>query len=249
MTTGADGRASELRIDLGAITANWRLLQGRHAGAVAAVLKADAYGHGAAQVAPALLAAGCRHFFVAHLDEALAIRALLPGALLAVLNGLWPGTEGAYVQHDIRPVLGSLAEIDAWAGTARRAGRALPALLHADTGMNRLGLTPAEAVALALDPARLDGVAVEYVMTHLVSAELPEDPANQAQRERFAAVCAGLPAGAAEPGQLLGPVPGPGFRLRPGAPGRRAVRREPDPRTAQPHARRGEPACAYPAGA
>jgi alanine racemase len=65
-----------LHINLGAIVANWRLLCQRHpGGAVAAVLKADAYGLGAAPVARALWEAGCRHFFVAHLAEAVALRA------------------------------------------------------------------------------------------------------------------------------------------------------------------------------
>src|ERR1700688_3090320 len=125
-----------LTIDLAAIASNWRYLTTIHAGAVGAVLKADAYGLGAAQVAPSLLAAGCQHFFVAHLSEALAIRTALPGAMLAVLNGLIPGSEPIYVEHGILPVLGSLAEVDRWTAQARRTDHALPCLLHVDTGMN-----------------------------------------------------------------------------------------------------------------
>src|SRR5580658_7358241 len=93
-----------LEIDLPAIVANWRTLCTRHPnGAVAGVVKADAYGLGAQHVAPALHAAGCRHFFVALLDEALPIRPLLPGAMLGVLNGLLPGTEPDYISHDLTP--------------------------------------------------------------------------------------------------------------------------------------------------
>ena len=69
---------AELSVDLGAVADNWRGLRARHGGAVAGVVKADAYGLGAAAVAPALHRAGCRHFFVAHLDEALAIRDRFP---------------------------------------------------------------------------------------------------------------------------------------------------------------------------
>ncbi len=209
MTTGGD--VATLTIDLAAIVANWRTLCGRHAGAVGAVLKADAYGTGAAQVAPALFAAGCRHFFVAHPDEALAIRSLVPGALLAVLNGLWPGATPDLVAHDIRPVLGSLAEIEAWADAARTAGRRLPALLHIDTGMNRLGLSPTELDTLAADPARLDPIALDYVMTHLVSAELPDDPVNALQCGRFDAACCRLPAMARSLANSSGLFLGPGF--------------------------------------
>ncbi|WP_264715870.1 alanine racemase [Limobrevibacterium gyesilva] len=189
-----------LEIDLAAIGANWCTLRALHsAGPVAGVVKADAYGLGAAQVAPVLHAAGCRHFFVAHLAEAEAIRGLLPqhgpdATLLAVLSGLIPGTEALYAESGIVPVLGSLAEIDHWAAHARRLGRILPALLHVDTGMHRLGLDARELALLAQDPARLDGIGLRYVMTHLVSAELSDDPLNETQRRRFAQACAVLPA-------------------------------------------------------
>jgi alanine racemase len=185
--------AAVLDVDLAAIVSNWRKLRSIHNGEVSAVVKADAYGLGAARVAPALLAAGCFHYFVAQLQEALAIRALLPGAMLAVLNGLPPGSEVEFDEHDILPVLGSLEEIERWAALARRLGRALPALLHVDTGMNRLGLDPRELSIVQQDHARLAGISLRYVMTHLVASEAPDDPVNVVQRQRFAAACAGLP--------------------------------------------------------
>lgn len=170
------------------------MLCARHlAGPVAGVVKANAYGLGAGTVAPALHAAGCRHFFVALLDEALAIRASVPNAMLAVLSGLIPGSEAEYLAHDITPVLGSLAELDAWAALARRAGRKLPALLHVDTGMSRLGLDACDLTALQQDHGRLAGIDLRYIMTHLVASEAADDPVNEQQRQRFAAACAGLP--------------------------------------------------------
>ena len=186
--------AAVLDIDLGAVVANWRLLCQRHpAGPVAGVVKANAYGLGAQQVAPALLAAGCRHFFVALPEEALAIRANLPGAMLSVLGGLFPGAEADYLAHDITPVLNSLAELQAWTAAAHQAGRRLPALLHVDTGMARLGLDPHELAVLQADHTLLDAIDLRYVMTHLAASETPDDPANERQRQRFAAACAGLP--------------------------------------------------------
>ena len=82
-----------LHIDLAAIVANWRALAARAApGAVAGVVKANAYGLGAVQVARALHAAGCQHFFVAHLSEGMALRAGLgAGPMIAVLDGFAPG--------------------------------------------------------------------------------------------------------------------------------------------------------------
>ncbi|HST75557.1 MAG TPA: alanine racemase [Acetobacteraceae bacterium] len=189
-----EGVAARLEIDLDAIAANWRFLRDRHpSGAVAGVVKADGYGLGARQVAARLYREGCRHFFVAHFAEARAIRDLLPDAMLAVLNGLIPGTEAEYTATGILPVLGSLAEVGAWSAAARRLGRKLPGLLHVDTGMSRLGLDPRELAILQADHARLDGIDLQYVMTHLVSSEIPDDPINQRQRRRFADARAGLP--------------------------------------------------------
>jgi alanine racemase len=186
--------AAILEVDLAAIVANWRLLCGLHqSGPVAGVVKANAYGLGARQVAPALYGAGCRHFFVALLEEALELRELVPDATVAVLSGLIPGSEGDYRAHDITPVLGSLAELTAWTSAARAAGRALPAILHIDTGMSRLGLDGRELAVLQQDHARLEGIALRYIMTHLVSSEVADDAQNEHQRQRFAAACAGLP--------------------------------------------------------
>lgn len=225
-SVGECSAGAVLDIDLHAIAANWDTLRRAHSsGPVAAVLKADAYGLGAEPVARRLFAAGCRHVFTAHLGEAQAIRPLLPnplppGTMLAVLNGLWPGDAPAYAEAGIAPVLGSLAEIEAWAAHARTLGRPLPALLHIDTGMNRLGLPPEEVDALAAEPGRLDGVQLLYVMTHLVSAEMPGDPINALQRDRFAQACARLPAAprslANSSGCFLGPEFGSDL-ARPGA--------------------------------
>lgn len=202
-------QATRLDIDLDAIAANWRLLRNRHgAGATSAVVKADGYGLGAIPVARRLHTEGCRHFFVAHLTEALALRPHVPGALLATLNGLWPGDARDHAAHEIVPVLGSLAEITAWADEAARRDRALPALLHVDTGMNRLGLDSQELAVLCDQPERLQGIRLLYVMTHLVSPELPGDPVNRAQLDRFQRACAALPAAphslAASSGLFLG---------------------------------------------
>ena len=187
--------AAVLSVDLDAIAANWRLLGGLHpSGPVAAVLKADGYGVGAAPVAARLHREGCRTFFVAHLDEALALRPIVPDATLAALNGLWPGAEREYLAEGITPVLGSLQEIAAWSALARTEGRSLPAFLHLDTGMNRLGVPLAELRQLAADPTLLTGIDIRYVMTHLVASETPKDEVNHRQRRQFAAACALLPA-------------------------------------------------------
>src|SRR5436190_9128725 len=103
-----------LEIDLGAIVANWRLLAQKAAPAeCAAVVKANAYGLGAAPVARALIAAGCRRFFVASLDEGIALRqAVGKGPEIAVLIGPFPGTADEFVEHGLIPVLNEPGKIE-----------------------------------------------------------------------------------------------------------------------------------------
>ena len=183
-----------LKVDLSAIVANWQQLRALHpSGPVAGVVKADGYGLGARPIAQALHTAGCRHFFVALLDEALAIREIVPGALLAVLGGPIPGSEPDYLAHNIVPVIGSLTELDAWSTHARTAHRKLPALLHIDTGMSRLGLDTQGLNRLQQDHQRLAAIDLRYIMTHLASSEIANDELNERQRQRFAAACAKLP--------------------------------------------------------
>ncbi|GJD49340.1 Alanine racemase [Methylobacterium crusticola] len=207
-----------LTVDLGALAANWRRLAAEAAGAeTAAVIKADAYGCGIPAAAPALRAAGCRTFFVAHLSEAVSARAALPpDAVIYVLNGFPPGSAEAYRGADLRPVLGSRDEVAEWAA-ANRAGRR-PAALHVDTGMNRLGLSVPEAMALAGDPVLAD-VAPSLVMSHLVSAEVPDDPLTARQVGDFARVRAAYPGVAASLANSAGVFLGRGPRhdlVRPG---------------------------------
>jgi alanine racemase len=182
--------AAVLTIDLAAVVANHKLLARRASpAAVTGVVKADAYGLGAAQIAPALARAGCRDFFVAQLGEALALRPLLPPeATLTVLGGVLAGEEEAFAAHALRPALNDLDQVARWAAAARSTGRALPAAIQFDTGMSRLGLSPAEAERLAADPGLAAGIDVALVMSHLVVSEELAHPLNRTQLERFAAI-------------------------------------------------------------
>ncbi|MBU6419517.1 MAG: alanine racemase [Proteobacteria bacterium] len=197
-----------LDIDLGAIADNWRFLAGLNQGETAAVVKADAYGLGAAQVAPVLAEAGCKTFFTAHLAEAVALRPLLPGARILALNGLEPHAAADFIAHDIMPVLCSLEEIALWRAAAVRLERRLPAFLHLETGLNRLALPAQACAALRDDRALLEGIAVDTVMTHLIAGEAPEDERNQRQLAAFLAMVAAFPGAkrsiANSPGSFLG---------------------------------------------
>ncbi|MCH6588849.1 MAG: alanine racemase [Proteobacteria bacterium] len=184
-----------LTIDLDAVADNYRRLCAElGATACAAVVKADAYGLGMARVAPALARAGARTFFVAQLEEATALRAMFPVEVeIYVLNGLGAGPVAEFQAGRVHPVLNSLGEIDAWAAAARAAGRALPAAVHIDTGMSRLGLPDDELEALAADRGRLAGIDLRYLVSHLACADRPEHPLNAEQLRRFRAARARLP--------------------------------------------------------
>jgi alanine racemase len=226
--------ATVLEIDLDAVAENWRRLDAKHPGATAGVLKANAYGLGAANVAPKLHEAGCRHFFTAHLGEALEIRHLLPGAMLAVLHGILPGEAETMSAQNIVPVLCSLDDIALWRAEAAKLGKILPALLHVDTGMARTGLSPADVSALSRDFSKLDGIEITYVMTHLVSAETPADDVNQRQLARFAAAKNLFPAAGASLANSSGTFLGPDFTANLTRPGAALYGINPTPTAANP---------------
>lgn len=188
-----DARAV-LRIDLDALRANWRKLNEASGNAeCAGVIKADAYGLGIEQICRALTEEGCRTFFAATLDEGRRIRAVQPGAVIYILDGLLPGAAEYYSGFDLRPCLSSLSEIREWAAYCRDHGRRLSAAIHIDTGMNRLGLPEYEVNELAADPGVLDGFRVSLIMSHLACADEPDNPMNAAQREAFERLTARLP--------------------------------------------------------
>jgi alanine racemase len=211
-----------LTIDLDAIASNYRLLRQRAGrAACAAAVKADAYGLGAVPVAQALAAEGCRHFFVAHLDEAIALRPHLPEHVeMYVLHGPSVGSDEEFLRHRLIPVLNSTMQIAAWRRLALRENRALPAVIQVDTGMSRLGLSPGEVDAWLASPDSLDGIELRYVMSHLACAEQTGHSMNRAQLERFNAVRARLPACAASLANSSGIFLGSDFHFdlaRPGA--------------------------------
>jgi alanine racemase len=175
-----------LTIDLAAIAANWRALRARVMPAqCAAVIKADGYGCGIAEVATTLAGAGCQTFFVANLAEARRARAAASDATIYVLNGLLPGTAPAYAEPNVRPVLGSVAELEEWSAFRKASGWRGAAALHFDTGMNRLGFPFEEAAQTA---GRLGGDGgIALVMSHFACSE-EDHPLNAIQIERFRAV-------------------------------------------------------------
>jgi alanine racemase len=187
-TAGSDAPAL-LTVDLAAIVENYRMLAANAAPAeCAGVVKADAYGLGAAKVAPALHRAGCRTFFVATLDEGRALRALLPLSRIYVLDGLHGSDAAAFIADRLQPVLTSLEELERWRGA-----RGMEAGLHLDTGLSRLGMPADEAARLGAERQRLEGITLTLVMSHLACADDPAHPMNAEQLARFCAALDTLP--------------------------------------------------------
>ncbi|MFD1612550.1 alanine racemase [Sphingomonas tabacisoli] len=169
-----------LRLDGAALVANWRWLKARGGGAACgAAVKADGYSLGAREVVARLAAAGCRDFFVATWAEAAALMPLPSGVSLSVLHGV-RSEDMAAKNVNARPVLNSPEQVRRW----RDAGGG-PCDVMIDTGINRLGLSPA-------DVGLLDGLSVETLMSHLACAD-EDRPENAAQSHALIAIEGSVP--------------------------------------------------------
>src|SRR2546423_3677952 len=210
-----------LTVDLDAIVANWRKLEKTGVPAeCAGVVKANAYGCGAAEVARALSNAGCKTFFVATLDEAKAVRAAVPAsAALYVLSGFFQNSGEAYAKIDCRPVIGDLNELAEWDVFCRRSGWNGGAAIHIDTGMNRLGLTVPEVLGI-IPRINAGDHGITLVMSHLVSAEQLNNPLNAKQLTAFREIASQFSGVPASLSNSSGVFLGPQFQfdlVRPGA--------------------------------
>ncbi|MDH2340903.1 MULTISPECIES: alanine racemase [unclassified Bradyrhizobium] len=209
-----------LTVDLDAIIANWRKLEKTAVPAeCSAVIKADAYGCGAEQVARALNKAGCKTFFVATIEEARKVRAAVPEPAIYVLGGYFQNTGEHYAQINCRPVIGDLNELAEWDVFCRRSGWTGGAAVHIDTGMNRLGLTLAEAQAI-IPRINAGDHGITLVMSHLVSAEQLNSPVNAKQLAAFRGIASefsGVPAALANSSGVFLGAPFQFDLVRPGA--------------------------------
>jgi alanine racemase len=215
-----------LTVDLARVAANWRKIRDLVRPAeCAAVVKADAYGLGMDRVAPALANAGCRVFYVAQLDEGIALRRILakdealPQAEILVSDGVLSGAEAEFATQRLVPVLNSLEQIERWAEFTRVQGR-LDAAIHIDTGMNRLGLSAAEVDRLHAEPARLASFGLRLLISHLARAEERASTMSEEQLARFQRCRAQLPPARAGIAASSGIFRAPEFHLdqvRPGA--------------------------------
>ncbi len=191
-----------LTIDLDAVVANWRALDGMTTCKTAAVVKANGYGLGSANVAKALFKAGVRQFFVAVAEEAIAIREELgPKPEISVFSGHMKGDTDLIRNLGLTPMLNSVEQLTHHLETLP----GHPFGVQLDTGMNRLGMEMQEWAAIAeLALAQKP----RLVMSHLACADEPDHPMNPYQLDQFRKMTDGITVPrslAATGGILLGP--------------------------------------------
>jgi alanine racemase len=210
--------AGLLTVNLDALARNYRLLKKTAAPAeCGAVVKAKAYGLGVEPVATCLFDEGCRHFFVATVEEGLELRAHIASAAIYVMIGAQAGEERTLRDADLIPVLNSYEQIERWIelGDAKR----FPVIVHIDTGMTRLGLDTRQADRLAHDARVSNELEISYLMTHLACADEPAHPFNREQVDRFERFCRQLPAAKTSIGNSAGLLTAEAYRgdlVRPG---------------------------------
>ena len=209
-----------LRIDLLALQNNWRRLNEQAGPAeCGAAVKAAGYGLGLEPVVKALAQAGCKTFFVALPQEGEQVRAVDPEARIFVLNGLMDGHADYYHYHRLIPVLSSPEQINQWGDYCQTNEVRLAAGIHIETGINRLGLSEKQTRQLASQPAVFSTFRLALVMSHLACADVPGDPMNNEQREKFDQLRALLPDAPASLANSPGTFLGEGFvydMVRPG---------------------------------
>jgi len=198
-----------LSIDLRALQNNWRhLAKLAEPAECGAAVKAACYGLGLEPVVKALSEAGCKTFFVALPQEGQQVRAVSSDADIYVLNGLLPGQAAFYHRHRLIPVLSTPAQIAQWSDYCVAGEVRLAAGLHIETGINRLGLTEQQTRQLATQHDVLSSFRLSLIISHLACGDVPGDPMNNEQRDRFNQLRALLPDAPASlansPGTFLG---------------------------------------------
>ncbi len=192
-------RPTRAEVDLGALVRNVRALRSVAPGvALLAMVKADAYGHGAGLIARALETEGVEMLGVALVEEGLALRQAGVGAEILVLGGAYEGGWEAMVQASLYPAVFREDQLEALAAAARKLGTVPRAHLKVDTGLARLGAQPGEVPAL-LARARALQVDLQGVMSHFANADLADAGVTQEQLKKFRAVLAQVDAAGFRP--------------------------------------------------
>jgi len=166
-------RGPVAEIDLSALQHNLQVIRSRAGSSdVIGVVKADAYGHGAVEIARRLAAAGTACLAVAYTEEAKLLRSA--GITLPVLVFFDQENPDDYFKYDLMPVMRDRETLRAFADAARNRGTTIPVHMKIDTGMGRIGFRPEQAVESALEIAATEGIRLEGLMSHFSEADLAD---------------------------------------------------------------------------
>lgn len=152
---------------------------------ILAVVKADAYGHGVAGVAPVLEDAGIDQFGVALVEEGIELRSLKIRRPILVMGGVPPGAESALLDHELQPAISDLSTARRLDAAARSTGKKLACHLKVDTGMGRLGVRIDQLNGMLTALRGMPQLDIVGLMSHLAVADEPERPFTEVQRQRF----------------------------------------------------------------
>ena len=174
-------------VSLTTLRQNFRTVQ-KHVGAdvtVCAVVKADAYGHGAVECSRALEAEGARWLGVTSLDEAIPLREASVRANILLMTGFWRGEETEIVRLHLTPTVWEPWQIESLETAAAMQGARHPVHLKVDTGMGRLGVAVAQLPALLEKLGAARHLLLEGVSTHLADSEVMDAPSVADQERCF----------------------------------------------------------------
>lgn len=162
-------------------------------GKVAAVVKADCYGIGAKQVVPRLFSAGCRDFMTSNIEEAIIVRESLrdvnDNSRIYVLGGIFQSTRKFFHEYNIIPVINHPEQLKIWQDVKNPNNRLNEAVIHIDTGMNRLGMKGNDIEMIFANKIDISGLNIIMLMSHLVASDEPKNNINIQQLNQFLDVC------------------------------------------------------------
>jgi alanine racemase len=195
-----NGRPVWAEVSLGAIARNFRAIR-RHVGRkrkILAIVKANAYGHGAIPVAQTLAKAGADWFGVTCVEEGAELRASGIREPILILSGFWPGEERRLIEYRLTPAITQVEQLRyleraaASAARSRKLRRPFPVHLKVDTGMNRLGVCPSQMACIAQVLADAPHLHLDGAFTHFSSAEDFTSGLTEEQQSRFGSAVEGL---------------------------------------------------------
>ncbi|MCY3786061.1 MAG: alanine racemase [bacterium] len=219
-------RPTSAVVDLEALSANAAELARRAAPAeLCAVVKADGYGHGSVAAGRAALAGGAGWLAVALVEEGVELREAGVTAPILLLSEPRPNEMVEVVAHGLRPSVYSPAGLAAASAAASAAARRLPVHLKVDTGMNRVGAHPDDALLLARAVAAKDDLVLDGVWTHCAVADELDNPFTDEQLGRYEQVLGLLASEGAAPGRFRRHAANSALLLSAGRPDASPIRR------------------------